>query len=237
MGKRTRGIRKKLKQLYTAAAVAVLIVTFLLSAVLLAGKYCRDQSGKEEYRLIRKIAGISENRQRYYMDSSHIPAVPDENGLLQINPDYAGWLFIPGTEISYPVVYPENNYEYLNQTFEGKENACGCLFFEASYPPFSSENTVIYGHNMKSGEMFGTLKKYREEDFFRQNKTIYLWHEGQWSMYQVQMAYLTDRKDKSPYEAGKEASEKMRLTLATCHGKEQRLIVQAEKQKNFLTPC
>ena len=237
MGKGTRGIRKRLKELYAAAAAAVLIVICLLSAVLLAGKYCCDQRGKEEHRLIKKIAGMSENSPKYHLDSTPLSIVPDEKELLQINPDYAGWLFIPGTEISYPVVSPEDNYEYLNQTFEGQENPCGCLFFEASYPPLSSENTVIYGHNMKSGEMFGRLKKYREEDFLRQNKKIYLCYKGRWSVYQVQNVYLTDRRDKSPYEAGEADSEKMRLTLATCHGKEQRLIIQAEKQKNFLTPC
>lgn len=228
MKEKNGGIRNRLKTICAAAAAAILLAVMLLSAVLLAGKYCCDRRGKTEYQLTRKIAGL-EIRGREEQEANVVLPLPNETRLLQVNPDYAGWIFIPGTPVSYPVVYPENNDEYLNRTFEGLENPCGCLFFEASCPPLSSKNTVIYGHNMKSGEMFGSLKKYTEKDFLEKNRTIYLCFGGEWSRYQVQKAYLTDHRDKSPYEPDCAASENARLTLSTCHGREYRLIIQAER--------
>lgn len=231
MKNRIRRIRSRLKKMCAAAAAVILFSVMLLSAALLAGKYRSDQRGKEEYQFTRKIAGLAESKSGAASEADFFLPLPDESRLSQINPDYSGWIFIPGTSVNYPVVYPKDNSEYLNKTFEGEKNSCGCLFFEASCPPFSSENTVIYGHNMKSGEMFGSLKKYREKEFFRKNKTIYLCFGGAWTEYQVQKAYLTASRDKAPYESGSEDSGQTYLTLSTCHGKEQRLIIQAEIEK------
>lgn len=229
MKEENSGIGNRLKHMCTAAAAAILLAVMLLSAALLAGKYCRDQRGKAAYQLTRKIAGMEECEDGEEQETDIPVPLPDETRLLQMNPDYAGWIYIPGTPVSYPVVYPENNNEYLDRTFDGQKNSCGCLFFEASYPPLSSKNTVIYGHNMKSGEMFGSLKKYREEEFLKKNKTIYLCVEKEWTEYQIQKVYLTDSRDKSPYGPDGGASEKTRLTLSTCHGRKQRLIIQAER--------
>lgn len=229
MKEKNSAIGSRLKSMCTAAAAAILLAVMLLSAALLAGKYCCDQRGKAAYQLTRKIAGMEEGKGGEEQEPEVPLPLPDETRLLQTNPDYAGWICIPGTPVDYPVVYPENNNEYLNRTFDGQENPCGCLFFEASYPPMSSKNTVIYGHNMKSGEMFGSLKKYREEEFLKQNKTIYLCRGKEWTEYQIQKVYLTDSRDKSPYEPDGGASGKISLTLSTCHGRKQRLIIQAER--------
>ncbi len=229
MKKETGGIKNRLKEISEGAAAVILLVVMILSAALLAEKCCSDRRGKAEYQLIKKIAGMEENKDRDCQQEECFMPLPDNRRLLEINSDYAGWICIPGTSVSYPVVYPKDNQEYLKQTFEGQKNLCGCLFFEASRPPFSSENTVIYGHNMKSGEMFGSLKKYREEEFFRQNRKIYFCYGEQWAEYQIQKVYLTDSGDKSPYEPGGTDSGKICLTLSTCYGKEHRLIIQAKK--------
>lgn len=229
MKKRTGGIRGRRKKICTAAAAVILFLVMLLSAAMLSWKYSSDQQGKTEYQLTRKIAGLEDTKDRKERKEVLPLPLPDEDRLMRINPDYAGWLFIPGTPVSYPVVYPKNNGEYLNQTFDGQKNPCGCLFFEASCVPLSSENTVIYGHNMKSGEMFGSLKKYRKEEFLRKNKVIYLCFGGEWTEYQIQRVYLTDSRDISPYESAGTFLTGQHLTLSTCHGREQRLIIQAER--------
>ncbi|MCR5746621.1 MAG: class B sortase [Lachnospiraceae bacterium] len=86
--------------------------------------------------------------------------VIDHEALKKTNPDYLGWLYVPCLEISYPVVQGEDNDYYLHHTFEDTENISGCIFIDAKCEPdMSSYNTFVYGHNMKNGSMFGSLRK------------------------------------------------------------------------------
>ena len=81
----------------------------------------RDQRGKAAYQLTRKIAGVEEREDGEEQETDIPVPLLDETRLLQMNPDYAGWIYIPGTPVSYPVVYPENNNEYLDRTFDGQK--------------------------------------------------------------------------------------------------------------------
>ena len=75
-----------------------------------------------------------------------------------------GWLRIRALGISYPVVQGEDNDFYLHRTFEKEDNFAGCIFVNCDNSGnFTDQNTIIYGHNMKDGSMFGKLKKFREE--------------------------------------------------------------------------
>ena len=97
----------------------------------------------------------------------------DFSELQQVNEDIAGWLRIRALDISYPVVQGEDNDYYLHRTFEKEDNFAGCLFVNCDNDrDFTDQNTIIYGHNMKSGMMFGELKKYLDEDFYNAHKTI-----------------------------------------------------------------
>jgi sortase B len=92
----------------------------------------------------------------------------DFDSLLAINPETVGWLAIPGTEISYPVLQAENNSKYLNTSFGGERSGTGAIFMDHgnSAEPLDT-NTVIYGHNMGRGrtDMFGSLLAYKEESY------------------------------------------------------------------------
>lgn len=91
----------------------------------------------------------------------------------EINPDYIGWLFIPGTEISYPVVDPSNNEYYLKHSFEKTSSISGALFIDAFLNEgIDSPHVIVYGHNMRNGSMFGTLKKFRNESYFNEHTVI-----------------------------------------------------------------
>lgn len=96
----------------------------------------------------------------------------DSDGLFQINNDYVGWIDIPGTSISYPVVKGKDNNEYLHKEFKtGKYSYPGTLFMDA-WEWIDAKNLIIYGHNMKSGSMFGKLKNFTNESWF--NKYLYI---------------------------------------------------------------
>ncbi|MCR5107984.1 MAG: class B sortase [Lachnospiraceae bacterium] len=104
-----------------------------------------------------------------------IPDILDEYKTVYAkNKSLAGWIKIEGTEIDYPVMQTRNNDYYLNHDFEQNEDNNGSIFIDCDcsiYP--RSQNLIIYGHNMKSGKMFGSLNKYKDEAFFREHPIIY----------------------------------------------------------------
>lgn len=91
-------------------------------------------------------------------------------------PELFGWLQIPGTQIDFPVMRTEGDDPefYLHHDITGAESVEGALFVDtssSSYP--QDDNTVVYGHNMKNGHIFGTLKMYGVADFFRDHLEIH----------------------------------------------------------------
>ncbi len=96
--------------------------------------------------------------------------------LMQRNADTVGWLTIPGTKIDYPVMQtPEEEDYYLYRDFYGYENKNGCLILAAGCDTAKeSTNWIIHGHNMKSGDMFGSLLKYRKKSYLQEHNLIFL---------------------------------------------------------------
>ena len=94
------------------------------------------------------------------------------------NSDMAAWLKIDGTKIDYPVMQTMNdeNY-YLKRGFDKKSNQNGCLILDtdSTITGELSTNQIIHGHNMKSGEMFGTLTKYEDKKYCEEHKYIKLY--------------------------------------------------------------
>lgn len=85
----------------------------------------------------------------------------DFEALWAINTDAYAWLDIPGTEISYPILQSgESDDYYLRRNLEQENDSNGVIYTEGSYNgrDFADPVTVIYGHNMNSGKMFGTLQ-------------------------------------------------------------------------------
>ena len=112
------------------------------------------------------------------------------------NPDIYAWINIPGTSVDYPVLRREDdNSYYLNHTVDEKKSIYGSIYTENyNDTDFADFNTVIYGHNMKNGTMFGTLKKYRDKAFFEQNQYINIYMPGRIMKYQIFAAYVWDNR-------------------------------------------
>ena len=93
-----------------------------------------------------------------------------------INSDAAAWLYSPGTVIDYPVMRADDYSYYLNHLPNGTVNANGSLFIDYNHEPdFSGRMTVIYGHHMKSGAMFGSLVGYKEQKYYDEHPYMLLY--------------------------------------------------------------
>lgn len=99
---------------------------------------------------------------------------PDFPKLLKENPECVGWVYIPGTEISYPVTKTGDNEKYLHRDFSGNRSSLGCVFMESqnNIEPLD-KNTVLFGHHINGrGSMFGALLDYKEHDFYETHRLI-----------------------------------------------------------------
>lgn len=94
------------------------------------------------------------------------------------NPDVYAWIWIPGTNIDYPILQSETEDDayYLNHTIEKKEGLPGTIYTEKyNGKDFSSPVTIVYGHNMKNGSMFADLHKFEDKAFFDANPYVYIY--------------------------------------------------------------
>lgn len=99
---------------------------------------------------------------------------PEFAELYSQNQDFVGWLEIVDTDINYPVMQTPNDPEYyLRRNFNGEEDSNGTLFVDYRCDLINpTTNTIIFGHNMRSGKMFGPLKKYLDYEYYQAHKTI-----------------------------------------------------------------
>lgn len=103
------------------------------------------------------------------------PISVDFSELWLYYPDLVAWLYCPTTNLNYPVVQTDNNQFYVNHLPNGKESAGGALFVDCTNAwDFSDANTIIYGHDMKDGTMFGYLHNYDSREYYEQHGEIYL---------------------------------------------------------------
>lgn len=116
---------------------------------------------------------------KYRPDIEHDePPYLDE--LLKINPDTAAWLTIYGTNIDYPVMQGEDDTTYLNKAATGEYTISGSIFMASrNSKDFSDPYTLIYGHHLANGSMFGDIEKFHNKDFFyNKNKKRFKTDEG-----------------------------------------------------------
>lgn len=98
---------------------------------------------------------------------------PQFKELQEINSDIVGWIAIDDTPINYPILQSDNNNDYLQLNYNEEQSIAGSIFMDYRNDITSpSPNTIIYGHRMKDGSMFNSLKKFLDKDFFDQHKTI-----------------------------------------------------------------
>ena len=110
--------------------------------------------------------------------------------LQQVNPHVAGWIRIPDTALSYPLVQGTDNDFYLNHAWDGTPTAVGSIFMDhRCAADLTDFHTVIYGHRMRDGSMFNCLRHYRSLSYRQEHPMLYIKTGDQVRQYTVFAAY------------------------------------------------
>ncbi len=92
--------------------------------------------------------------------------------LLAINQDVRAWVTLDNTNIDYPILQGETNLTYINRDVYGNFALAGSIYLDTrNERDFSDAYSLLYGHHMDNGKMFGDLDLYKEQSFFEENKT------------------------------------------------------------------
>ena len=277
---RKRAPEKKKRRRFGWLIPAVLLVVFVFSFANFMREFLTYQQAKNEYKELGKYIEVipegeeapsdaeaeestaeapeEDEKEQYQYPNLQI----DYDGLMATNSEFVGVIYIPVLNLTYPIAQSTGNDKYLHTTFEGTRNASGCIFLDcAASKDFSDSNSFIFGHNMKNGTMFGSLKQFlQKEELCDEDPYIYIYQKDQVLVYRIFAyytipvrddvyddfsgddgydAYVADAGKHSVYHSSKEekidwSSRPDLLTLSTCYatGHVNNFIVQAALVEN-----
>ena len=189
--------KKKSDVLLTIALIAAIVV-FCYAAFNLYHIYTEYKKGTDEYNQIEEMAVTERDADSAEVAGPNAQLKPpievDFDKLKSVNEDVVGWIYVDALpDISYPIVKGKDNQTYLHQTYEKNYNFAGTIFVDyENSGDFSDCNTLVYGHNMKNGSMFGHLKKFREDDkLYKQDKYFWILTPERNYRYEIISAYTT----------------------------------------------
>ena len=179
---------------------ALNVITVCLIGIILVSGY---KIGKTvwEYQVAKSAyTNISEKTAK--VDPKQFTGVVDWKALKKVNPDVQGWLYQKGTVINYPVVQGTDNDTYLHTRFDKQWSGGGTLFVDCRMEKdFRGFNSIIYGHHMKDGSMFRSIRGYTKEDgYYDKHKTLELaTPHGNYHLV-VFSAFITKATDEDTYK-------------------------------------
>lgn len=187
---------------------ALNVITVCLIGIILVSGY---KIGKTmwEYQVAKSAyTNISEKTAK--VDPKQFTGVVDWKALKKVNPDVQGWLYQKGTVINYPVVQGTDNDTYLHTRFDKQWSGGGTLFVDSRMEKdFRGFNSIIYGHHMKDGSMFRSIRGYTKEDgYYDKHKTLELaTPHGNYHLV-VFSAFITKATDEDTYKMTYDEAEK-----------------------------
>lgn len=197
---------------------ALLMVAAVTGIVVTSRKSMDYRKGEQSYAQAVQEAGLSSWPQEPHKDLAERPlgqeavseaiealetdpyalvlAEVNLEALRETNGDVTGWIAIPKTDVSYPVVQTENNTYYLNHTWQKTGSSVGAIFLEQySNPKLSDFNTLIYGHKMRNGSMFGSLSSYEDMNYWKEHPSVYIADDRGVYRYDIFAAYEVGVKE------------------------------------------
>ena len=98
-------------------------------------------------------------------------AAANAEDLSSVNADYRAWLTVDNTLIDYPVVQGRDDLYYASHDAYGRPSLAGAIYLSAANSPdFLDSYSVIFGHHMDNGAMFGSLDRFRDSGYFHEHQ-------------------------------------------------------------------
>ena len=181
---------KKTKQLWVVAGICAVVLVALTAAMLaLHQKQPEEVTPALDSSLPEITESIPEAAETSAFDLKTLTAQAGNFGndnqitgmarsMQEYNSDSVGWISIAGTKVNNPIVKSDDDEYYLSMGFDHKEYRAGTVFLDfRNYFDFDqntwSDNLILYGHNMANNEMFGSLRRYRQDlSYYKENPFI-----------------------------------------------------------------
>lgn len=180
-------------------------ILFVVSGTILGVRLYQDRKTEQDFAALKELIRPSSTAGPQQEQQSDLPNYQARfSELLQINPDIIGWISIEGTNLNYPVMYkPESKDYYLKHGFDGKDSIYGVPYLDENCR-FSqeeqSDNLILYGHNMKTGTIFGCLTEYANPEMYTEHPDICFETLYGDKIYRIFAAFAIDiEKDTFPY--------------------------------------
>ncbi len=146
-------------------------------------------------------------------------AQTDLAALQQINPEVIGWISIPETMLSYPLMQGEDNQYYLKHTWKKDYSNLGSLYMDyRNDSSLADFNTILYGHRMRGDDMFGSLKYYDEQTHWESHPAVYIATDEGVRRYDIFAAYEIDITNCHTYRLGLDETEGQQAYIDYCTG-------------------
>lgn len=199
-------VKKKKKKTFADILLTIILLiaigVFVFAAYNLYHIYTEYKKGTDEYNQIEQMAvtnrdpdELSEEAGGENQGPSLVaPMEIDFASLKAVNDDVIGWIYVEALDdVSYPIVKGEDNDTYLHMTYEKNYNFAGTIFIDyENSRDFSDCNTLVYGHNMKNGSMFGQLKKFSQDpETYKKSKYFWIFTPDKTYRYEIISAYTT----------------------------------------------
>lgn len=200
---RKRKKKKKAGDIVLTVVLVIAICVFCYAAFNLYHIYTEYKKGLDEYNKIADMAVMERDPDKEEQsDEAAGPDGPkltapmqiDFASLKRVNEDVIGWIYIEALDgVSYPVVKGTDNSTYLHMTYEKNYNFAGTIFIDyENSADFNDCNTLVYGHNMKNGSMFGQLKEFsKDEATYQKSRYFWIFTPEKSYRYEIISAYTT----------------------------------------------
>ncbi len=274
---------KRKKRIIFTVLYTVFGLVFVTAAILLAVDLVGTHKANEEFKDLQNMYGSGDEEPTPGINKDPIAAgditpLPDVDGedddqqapspsqpaepavkrnlaeLVKKNKDCVGWIYQKGTKLNYPLMYtPSDPEKYLRRSFYGSTTTEGVPFIEARCS-LTGGHLILYGHNMNNDTMFGSLKYYTKQSYYKNHPTFevettvggvkqykifaacfvkiddYVYSVTDFKNEEKYNKFVNHVKSKSFYDTGITPSYGQQIiTLSTCYGKDKtnRLVVFA----------
>ena len=137
------------------------------------------------------------------------------------------WIQISGIGVDYPVVQGKDDEHYLHYIFGGKVNKAGSIFLDyRNLADFTDSKVILYGHNVKDGNMFSNLKKFLDAGFWKEQGRVALYLPDRVLEREIVECWQVSVKD-SVYEVVQEKRQELpeEIILSTCSSSSNRRMI------------